>query len=77
MKMVNNVLMAVAMEAFTEAASLGQSLGISRRAIFDRLFDGPIVPPFIRVKLHESKSIGPTMRSFHCDRFKRICISRR
>ena len=50
LKMVNNLLLAVAMEAFAEGAALGQALGIPRETIFDTLVGGPIVPPFLAAK---------------------------
>jgi 3-hydroxyisobutyrate dehydrogenase-like beta-hydroxyacid dehydrogenase len=50
LKMVNNLLIAVAMEAFAEGAALGQAFGIGRDLIFDTLVGGPIVAPFIAAK---------------------------
>jgi 3-hydroxyisobutyrate dehydrogenase/glyoxylate/succinic semialdehyde reductase len=50
MKMVNNLLLAIAMDAFAEGAALGQALGIPRQVIFDTLLGGPIVPPFLALK---------------------------
>ena len=50
LKMVNNVLLAVTMEAFAEGAALGQALGIPRETIFDTLVGGPIAAPFLAAK---------------------------
>jgi 3-hydroxyisobutyrate dehydrogenase/glyoxylate/succinic semialdehyde reductase len=50
LKMVNNLLLAVSMEAFAEGAALGQALGIPRATIFDTLIGGPTVPPFVAAK---------------------------
>jgi 3-hydroxyisobutyrate dehydrogenase-like beta-hydroxyacid dehydrogenase len=49
-KMVNNLLLAVAMEAFAEGAALGESLGVPPATLFDTLVGGPIVPPFVAAK---------------------------
>jgi 3-hydroxyisobutyrate dehydrogenase/glyoxylate/succinic semialdehyde reductase len=50
LKMVNNLLGAIAMEAFAEGAVLGQALGISRETIFDVLLGGPMVAPIVSAK---------------------------
>lgn len=50
LKMVNNLLLAVAMEAFAEGAALGQALGIPREIIFDTIVGGPIAAPFLGAK---------------------------
>jgi 3-hydroxyisobutyrate dehydrogenase/glyoxylate/succinic semialdehyde reductase len=50
LKMVNNLLLAVAMEAFAEGAALGQALGIPRETLFDTLVGGPTAPPFLAAK---------------------------
>jgi 3-hydroxyisobutyrate dehydrogenase/glyoxylate/succinic semialdehyde reductase len=50
LKMVNNLLLAVSMEAFAEGAALGQALGIPRETIFDTVVGGPIAPPFLAAK---------------------------
>jgi 3-hydroxyisobutyrate dehydrogenase/glyoxylate/succinic semialdehyde reductase len=50
LKMVNNLLGALAMAAFAEGAALGQALGVSRQIIFDTLIGGPMVAPMIGVK---------------------------
>jgi len=51
LKMVNNLLLAVTMEAFAEGAALGQALGIPSKTIFDTLLGGPIAAPFLAAKL--------------------------
>jgi 3-hydroxyisobutyrate dehydrogenase/glyoxylate/succinic semialdehyde reductase len=50
LKMVNNVLLAVSMEAFAETAVLGQALGIPRETIFDTLVGSPVAPAFLSAK---------------------------
>jgi 3-hydroxyisobutyrate dehydrogenase/glyoxylate/succinic semialdehyde reductase len=53
LKMVLNLLLAEAMAAFSEAAALGQSLGIGRDALFDILIGGPVVAPFVAAKVEK------------------------
>src|SRR5438132_10192181 len=48
--MVNNLMLAVSMEAFAEGAALGEALGISRETIFDTLIGGPVAPAFLAAK---------------------------
>ena len=50
LKMVNNLLGAVAMAAFAEGAALGQALGVPRQTIFDALLGGPMVAPVVAGK---------------------------
>ena len=50
LKMVNNLLGAVAMAAFAEGAALGQALGVPRQTIFDTLLGGPMVAPIVAAK---------------------------
>jgi 3-hydroxyisobutyrate dehydrogenase/glyoxylate/succinic semialdehyde reductase len=50
LKMVNNLLGAVAMAAFAEGAALGQALGVPRDALFDTLIGGPMAPPMLTAK---------------------------
>ncbi len=50
MKMVNNLLLAEAMVAFSEALVLGQSLGIPRDMLFNTLLGGPVTAPFLAFK---------------------------
>jgi 3-hydroxyisobutyrate dehydrogenase/glyoxylate/succinic semialdehyde reductase len=50
LKMVNNLLGAVAMAAFAEGAALGEALGVPRQTIFDTLLDGPMVAPIVAGK---------------------------
>jgi 3-hydroxyisobutyrate dehydrogenase/glyoxylate/succinic semialdehyde reductase len=50
LKMVNNLLGALAMAAFAEGAALGQALGVSRQILFDTLIGGPMVAPMISLK---------------------------
>ena len=58
LKMVNNIILAQAMVAFSEALVLGESLGISKKALFDTLLGSPVVAPFLafkRQKIEEGK----------------------
>ena len=50
LKMVNNLLGAVAMAAFAEGAALGQALGVPRQTLFDTLIGGPMVAPIVAAK---------------------------
>jgi len=50
LKMVNNLLGAVAMAAFAEGAALGQALGVPRHTLFDTLLGGPMVAPVVGAK---------------------------
>jgi 3-hydroxyisobutyrate dehydrogenase/glyoxylate/succinic semialdehyde reductase len=50
LKMVNNLLGAVAMAAFAEGAALGQALGVPRETIFDTLLGGLMVAPIVSAK---------------------------
>jgi 3-hydroxyisobutyrate dehydrogenase/glyoxylate/succinic semialdehyde reductase len=58
MKMVNNIMLAQAMVAFSEAIVLGESLGISRDQLFSTLLASPVTAPFLafkRSKIEEGK----------------------
>ncbi len=50
MKMVNNIILAQAMVAFSEAIVLGESLGISKDQLFTTLLASPVVAPFLAFK---------------------------
>jgi 3-hydroxyisobutyrate dehydrogenase-like beta-hydroxyacid dehydrogenase len=50
LKMVNNLLGALAMAAFAEGSALGQALGVPRQVLFDTLIGGPMVAPIIAAK---------------------------
>jgi 3-hydroxyisobutyrate dehydrogenase-like beta-hydroxyacid dehydrogenase len=50
LKMVNNLLGAVAMAAFAEGAALGEALGVPRQTMFDTLLGGPMVAPIVAGK---------------------------
>jgi 3-hydroxyisobutyrate dehydrogenase-like beta-hydroxyacid dehydrogenase len=50
MKMVINLLLAESMLAFSEAMTLGESLGISKDTLFNTLLGGRVTPPFISEK---------------------------
>jgi 3-hydroxyisobutyrate dehydrogenase-like beta-hydroxyacid dehydrogenase len=50
LKMTNNLILAQAMVAFSEALVLGESLGISKKALFDTLLGSPVVAPFLAFK---------------------------
>ena len=50
MKMVNNLLLGQAMVAFAEALVFGESLGITKQAMFDTLASSPAMAPFLNLK---------------------------
>jgi 3-hydroxyisobutyrate dehydrogenase/glyoxylate/succinic semialdehyde reductase len=50
MKMVNNILLGQAMAAFSEALVFGESLGITKQAMFDTLASSPAMAPFLNFK---------------------------
>ncbi len=50
MKMVNNLMLSQAMVAFSEALVLGESLGISKEALFSTLQTSPVSAPFLALK---------------------------
>jgi 3-hydroxyisobutyrate dehydrogenase/glyoxylate/succinic semialdehyde reductase len=50
MKMVNNLILAQAMVAFSEALVLGESLGISRDMLLNTILSSPVVAPFLTFK---------------------------
>jgi 3-hydroxyisobutyrate dehydrogenase/glyoxylate/succinic semialdehyde reductase len=50
MKMVNNLILAQAMVAFSEALVLGESLGFSRDMLFQTLLSSPVTAPFLSFK---------------------------
>ncbi len=50
MKMVNNLLLAGAMAAFSEAMVFGEALEIPREALFDTLLKSPVTAPFLALK---------------------------
>ncbi len=50
MKMANNLLLAQAMVAFSEAVVLGESLGIPKDLLLDTLLKSPVTPPFLSLK---------------------------
>ena len=58
MKMVNNLILAQAMVAFSEAIVLGDSIGIPKDMLFGTLLGSPVVAPFLsfkRSKIEEGK----------------------
>ncbi len=50
MKMVNNLILAQAMLAFSEAAVFGETLGISKDMLFDTILGSPVAAPFLAFK---------------------------
>jgi 3-hydroxyisobutyrate dehydrogenase-like beta-hydroxyacid dehydrogenase len=50
MKMVNNLIVAQAMVAFSEAVTLGEALGMSKDLLFDTLLGSPVAAPFLSMK---------------------------
>jgi 3-hydroxyisobutyrate dehydrogenase/glyoxylate/succinic semialdehyde reductase len=57
LKMINNLIGAVAMAGFAEGAALGGALGISPGTIFDVMTGGPMLAPFIATKRHRIESL--------------------
>jgi 3-hydroxyisobutyrate dehydrogenase-like beta-hydroxyacid dehydrogenase len=50
MKMVNNLLLAGAIAAFSEGMVLGEKLGITREVLFDSLLASPVAAPILSLK---------------------------
>ncbi len=50
MKLVNNLILAQAMVAFSEAVLLGESLGICRETLYHTLLNSPTSAPFLSTK---------------------------
>jgi 3-hydroxyisobutyrate dehydrogenase/glyoxylate/succinic semialdehyde reductase len=50
MKMVNNIMLGSAMVAFSEALAFGESIGLTKQAIFDTLASSPVTAPFLMFK---------------------------
>jgi 3-hydroxyisobutyrate dehydrogenase/glyoxylate/succinic semialdehyde reductase len=50
LKMVINYMLAHALAGFSEAANLGERLGIDRNLMFDTLMGGPMTAPFLSGK---------------------------
>jgi 3-hydroxyisobutyrate dehydrogenase/glyoxylate/succinic semialdehyde reductase len=50
MKMVNNIMLGHAMTAFSEALAFGESLGITKQALFDTLAASPVMAPLLNFK---------------------------
>ncbi len=50
MKLVNNLVVAQAMVAFSEAVVLGESLGIPKDLLFNTLLGSPVAAPFLSMK---------------------------
>ncbi len=56
MKMVNNLMLSQAMVAFSEALVLGESLGLSKDALFTTLQTSPVSAPFLALKRKKLES---------------------
>jgi 3-hydroxyisobutyrate dehydrogenase-like beta-hydroxyacid dehydrogenase len=50
MKLVNNLVMGIAMYGFMEGLLLGESLGLQKEQIFDLLEGSPVAPPMVGLK---------------------------
>jgi 3-hydroxyisobutyrate dehydrogenase-like beta-hydroxyacid dehydrogenase len=50
MKMVNNLVVAQAMVAFSETVTLGEALGIPKDLLFNTLLGSPVAAPFLSLK---------------------------
>ncbi len=56
MKMVNNLILAQAMVAFSEGIVLGESLGIAQEMLFAVLHGSPVIAPFLAFKEQKLRS---------------------
>ncbi len=56
MKMVNNILLGQAMLAFSEALTFGETLGITKQAMFDTLSASPVMAPLLNFKRKKFES---------------------
>src|SRR2546426_358710 len=56
LKMVMNQLLGTAMAAFAEGLVLGESLGLSRKVLFEALTGAPAMAPFLASKLERIES---------------------
>lgn len=56
MKMVNNLILAQAMVAFSEAMVFGEALGISKDMLFDTILGSPVAAPFLAFKRRKIES---------------------
>jgi 3-hydroxyisobutyrate dehydrogenase/glyoxylate/succinic semialdehyde reductase len=56
LKMVMNQMLGTAMAAFSEGLILGETLGLSRKALFAALLDGPVGAPFLKLKRERIES---------------------
>jgi 3-hydroxyisobutyrate dehydrogenase/glyoxylate/succinic semialdehyde reductase len=56
LKIVMNQLLGTVMAAFAEGLILGESLGLSREALFEALLGGPAAAPFLAVKRERIES---------------------
>jgi 3-hydroxyisobutyrate dehydrogenase-like beta-hydroxyacid dehydrogenase len=79
MKMVNNLIVAQAMVAFSEAIVLGEALGISRDLMFDTLLSSPVAAPFLSLKRGklESGNFETGSRSSGCTKTRSLFPKRR
>jgi len=50
MKMVNNIILGQAMTAFCEALTFGESLGMTKKVMFETLATSPVTAPFLNIK---------------------------
>ncbi|MFW5775143.1 MAG: NAD(P)-dependent oxidoreductase [Chitinivibrionales bacterium] len=53
MIMVINLMLGHAMEAFSEALTLGDAMGIDHETLMETILSAPVCPPFIRGKKHK------------------------
>ncbi len=56
MKMIFNLLLGSAMAAFSEALTLGESMGIEKASLLDALIGSAVVPPFLTGKKDKLKN---------------------
>jgi len=58
LKMVINLMLASAMEVFSEALTLGESLGFTKEKLYDVLIGGPVTAPFLAGKTEKINKLN-------------------
>jgi len=58
LKMVINLMLASAMEVFSEALTLGESLGFTKEKLYDVLIGGPVTAPFLAGKTEKINKLS-------------------
>ena len=73
LKMVMDQLLGTVMATFAEGLVLGESLGLSRKVLFEALLGGPAAAPLSRPNASESKVETTRRRTSPCAGCRRIC----